>query len=241
MNSDHVHHAVEHIIASRGTAGLRRAIAQLQDDPRHPDVADLVQACQADELSHETALATLEGICWGLDRSWRTQDVQVVWTGPSVANVPVRATAAVLIDLINQSKRELVLMTYSASRSEQIRHAMAEAVHRGVRIDVVVETKAGAASAITGDEPALAFVGLSGVRIWHWPLSARATPKSKMHAKLAVADGRELFVSSVNLTQPGVHDSLEAGILVRGGTAPVRALEYVRALQSSGRLARMNA
>jgi phosphatidylserine/phosphatidylglycerophosphate/cardiolipin synthase-like enzyme len=61
-----------------------------------------------------------------------------------------------------------------------------------------------------------------------------------MHAKLAVADRRVLLVTSANLTQSGVAKNIEAGLLIRGGTAPARAAEHVDALRSSGKLTRLN-
>ena len=60
-----------------------------------------------------------------------------------------------------------------------------------------------------------------------------------MHAKLAVADSKVLLVSSANLTQSGIGKNIEAGLLVRGGTAPARAAEHIRAFQSSGALERL--
>jgi phosphatidylserine/phosphatidylglycerophosphate/cardiolipin synthase-like enzyme len=167
-------------------------------------------------------------------------EVQVVWTGPSSASVPVRSMAAVLEDVINEARSELVIMTYSARRYEPVRAALAAAIERAVAVDVVVETLSGAGSALSGSEPATAFAGLHGLNLWHWPTRNRATAGAKMHAKLAVADGKTLLVSSANLTQSGVSDSLEAGLLVRGGTAPQRALEYVRDLQARGLLRRLN-
>ena len=62
-----------------------------------------------------------------------------------------------------------------------------------------------------------------------------------MHAKVADRRRATLLVSSANLTHSGVHDSLEAGVLVRGGTAPQRALEYVRDLQMRAVLAPLSA
>ena len=53
-----------------------------------------------------------------------------------------------------------------------------------------------------------------------------------MHAKLAVADRRVLFVTSANLTQSGVGKNIEA--------APARAAEHVDALRASGELIRLN-
>ncbi|MCP9966609.1 phospholipase D-like domain-containing protein [Actinomadura madurae] len=60
-----------------------------------------------------------------------------------------------------------------------------------------------------------------------------------MHAKIAVADRRELFVSSANLTQSGVNSNIEAGLLIRGGTAPERAAEHFDALRAAGILERL--
>jgi phosphatidylserine/phosphatidylglycerophosphate/cardiolipin synthase-like enzyme len=167
-------------------------------------------------------------------------EVQLVWTGPPSVTVPVRSMAAVLEDLISEATAELVIMTYSARRYERVREALSAAVERGVRVDVVVETLSGAGSALSGSEPAAAFAGLAGLTLWHWPKEARATASAKMHAKVAIADGRSMLVSSANLTQSGVHDSLEAGVLIRGGSAPQRALEYVRDLQARRLLVRLD-
>jgi phosphatidylserine/phosphatidylglycerophosphate/cardiolipin synthase-like enzyme len=60
-----------------------------------------------------------------------------------------------------------------------------------------------------------------------------------MHAKLAVADRRVLLVSSANLTQSGVGKNIEAGLLVRGGSAPLRAAEHIAELKISGVLERL--
>ena len=98
-----------------------------------------------------------------------TEEVQLVWTGPSSAAVPVRSMAAVLEDLIAEARSELVIMTYSARRYKPVRAALASALERRVRVDVVVETLAGAGSALSGDEPAAAFAGLPGLTLWHWP------------------------------------------------------------------------
>jgi phosphatidylserine/phosphatidylglycerophosphate/cardiolipin synthase-like enzyme len=111
-------------------------------------------------------------------------------------------------------------MTYSARPYPPLTSALQVAVNRGVTVSVVVETLQGAGSALGGDEPYQAFAGIRGVDLWHWPSSRRTEPGAKMHAKLAVADRHVIFVSRANLTQSGVGKNIEAGLLVRGGTAP---------------------
>lgn len=110
----------------------------------------------------------------------------------------------------------------------------------GVTVRIVVETLQGAGSALSGDEPYRAFTGIPGLELWHWPTSQRTESGAKMHAKLAVADRRVLLVTSANLTQSGVSKNIEAGLLVCGGSAPVRAAEHVDALRQSGCLARLS-
>jgi hypothetical protein len=125
----------------------------------------------------------------------------------------VRATAAVLADVVREARHELLLMTYSAKPHQPLRDALGAAMSRGVAVSVVVETLQGAGSALSGHEPYQAFTGVPGLELWHWPASKRTEPGAKMHAKLAVADRRVLLVTSANLTQSGVAKNIEAGLL----------------------------
>jgi len=131
-------------------------------------------------------------------------------------------------------------MTYSARPRQELSDALRAAVRRGVTVSIVVETLQGAGSALSGDEPYQAFTGVPGIQLWHWPTSQRAEPGAKMHAKLAVADRCVLLVTSANLIQSGVTKNIEAGLLIRGGTAPLRAAEHVDALRSTGILTRLS-
>ena len=145
-----------------------------------------------------------------------------------------------LADVIREARHELLLMTYSARPYQPLTVALQAAVSRGVNVSTVVETLQGAGSALAGDEPYQAFTGIDGIDLWHWPSAKRTEPGAKMHAKLAVADRRVLFVTSANLTQSGVGKNIEAGLLVRGGTAPLRAAEHIDALRAAGALSRLS-
>lgn len=226
------------LIAKAGTERVRGWAERLQAGERPPRLDSFFDRAAGAGFSDREAAAYLLGCCAGVDDAWRTQRVDVTWTGPRSV-VPVRATAIVLRDLIDEARYELVLMTYSATANPMLTEALTAAHQRGVRIDVVVETLQGAGGAITGAEPAAAFAAVPGVRLWHWPVEQRGKTSAKMHAKLAVADGRALLLTSANLTQSGTLDNLEAGVVLRGGTGPRRALEYVRELQATDQLQRL--
>ncbi|MEV4621208.1 DISARM system phospholipase D-like protein DrmC [Asanoa sp. NPDC049573] len=229
------------LLADRlGEGWPEQALRHAVPVPGFAEAAEVVLAARQDSgLSRAEASAYLRGLAAGHAQRSAAVRIESVWSGPSTHPVPVRATAQVLVDLVADAHSELLLMTYSATRYQPLLDALAAAVDRGVAVAVVVETLRGAGGALNGSEPAAAFAEVRGVQLWHWPVEARAEDRAKMHAKVAVADRRALLVSSANLTQSGVHRNIEAGLLVRGGTAPQRAAEHITELQSRGVLTRL--
>jgi phosphatidylserine/phosphatidylglycerophosphate/cardiolipin synthase-like enzyme len=225
--------ALRIVVDRAAMAWPREAI--LRGDPGAESLLDALGS-----VNRSAALAYLSGLAAGYAQRADAFSLETVWSGPGSYHVPVRATAAVLADIVREARHELLLMTYSAKPHQPLTEALRVAVGRGVAVSVVVETLQGAGSALSGDEPYQAFTGIVGMELWHWPVPRRAEPGAKMHAKLAVADRRILLVTSANLTQSGVAKNIEAGLLIRGGTAPLRAAEHVDALRASGDLARLD-
>ncbi|MFF3444145.1 DISARM system phospholipase D-like protein DrmC [Streptosporangium sp. NPDC002721] len=229
------------VLAGRIAEGwLRSAIPSSVPAPGFAEAALAVLAAQEDDrIPDGEAAAYLRGVADGYAQQADVIRVESVWSGPSTHPVPVRATAQVLVDLVGEASHELLLMTYSATPYAPLVDALASAVRRGVSVTAVVETLQGAGSALGGAEPAAAFAAVTGVELWHWPVARRTEKGAKTHAKLAVADRRVMLVSSANLTQSGVARNIEAGLLVRGGTAPRRAAEHIAELRSRGVLERL--
>lgn len=207
--------------------------------PEHADAAAVIlEEVEDGALSWDAAGSYLIGLADGYEAAHGQQQVDLVWSGPATNRVPMRSTSQVVLDVIKGARRELLLMTYSAKPHRQLLGALRAAIGRGVKVEIVVETLAGAGSALQGADPALAFAELEGVALWHWPLDQRTDTGAKMHAKLIAADAKVLFTSSANLTASGIGRNIEAGLLVTGGTEPRRAAEHVRELQTRGVIAR---
>jgi phosphatidylserine/phosphatidylglycerophosphate/cardiolipin synthase-like enzyme len=233
------------LLGRLGPAALRAATehamagwpreAILRDTPGTEPLLDALVG-----TDRSAALAYLTGLAAGYVQRAGEVSVETVWSGPASHHVPVRATAAVLADLVGEARHELLLMTYSARSHQPLTDVLRAAIGRGVAVSVVVETLQGAGSALSGDEPYHAFTGINGIELWHWPTTRRTEPGAKMHAKLAVADRHILLITSANLTQSGVSKNIEAGLLIRGGTTPVRAAEHVDSLRARGDLTRLN-
>ncbi|MFE1587541.1 MULTISPECIES: DISARM system phospholipase D-like protein DrmC [unclassified Streptomyces] len=212
----------ERVLTEMATPGVREPVAALYD------------AMSKASVSTAEAAAYVRGYVAALLHSRDAVRVRTVWSGPSTPAVPVRATAQVLVQVIDEARDELLAMTYAARPYPALTRALTNAVARGVRTDVVVETLAGARGLLSGSEPAEAFAAVPGVRLWYWARDPGERPHSRQHAKLAVADRRTLFLGSANLTESAARRNIEAGVLVSGGQAPQRAAEHIVELQRLG-------
>ncbi|CAL9364604.1 DISARM system phospholipase D-like protein DrmC [Streptomyces sp. enrichment culture] len=211
-----------------------RALAELAAPGADEAVAELYDAMGRDSVPPVEAAAYVRGYVAAMLRARDRVRVRTVWTGPSTPAVPVRATAQVLVDVIDEAHDELLAMTYAARPYPALTRALTAAAERGVRIHVVVETLTGAKGLLKGREPAEAFASVPGLNLWYWARDPDEHPHSRQHAKLAVADRRTLFLGSANLTESAAHRNIEAGVLVSGGEAPRRAAEHIVELQRLG-------
>ncbi|MGW3314375.1 DISARM system phospholipase D-like protein DrmC [Streptomyces fungicidicus] len=226
-------------LLARGRS-LEHALLDLPQPHLDEALRAVYAAAEDQAVPLREAAAYLRGYVAGWSDERSTEDVRTVWSGPATPGVPVRSTAQVLVELVNGADRELLAMTYAARPYRPLTDALTAAVARGVDVHVVVETRQGAAGLLGGPEPAAAFTGVPGLRLWHWAPEARGGTGARQHAKLAVADRRTLLVGSANLTESGVRRNIEAGVLVTGGPAPERAAEHIRELQRRKKLVRLD-
>ena len=192
------------------------------------------------DVDRTAGLAYLTGLAAGYAQRVGEVAVETVWSGPGSPHVPVRATAAVLADVVREARRELLLMTYSARRFQPLTAALQAAVDRGVQVRVVVETLRGAGSALGGGR------ALSGVR------------RRGRHRIVALAHGEANRGGREDACQArggrpsrplrhkrephpvGCGKEHRGGPAYPGGAAPARAAEHVDALRASGDLIRLN-
>ncbi|MFC9627842.1 DISARM system phospholipase D-like protein DrmC [Streptomyces mirabilis] len=211
-----------------------RALTELATPGISAVVEKLYDVLQTESVPVTEAAAYVRGYVAAMVRARDAVQVRTVWSGPSTPAVPVRATAQVLIEVINEARDELLAMTYAARPYPALTRALTEAAARGVKTHVVVETLAGAHGLLSGREPADAFVSVPGLHLWYWARDSAGNAHSRQHAKLAVADRHMLFLGSANLTESAARRNIEAGVMVRGGEAPRRAAEHIVELQRLG-------
>jgi cardiolipin synthase len=176
----------------------------------------------------------LTGAACAVSRAHRRQSIDVVWTGPESGISTSRLTAAVVIDLISEARRELLLVSFATQTEPGISAALDAAHGRGVSIMLLAERHADNHAYSHAATP---FPDLTATRL-HWPATERPQGAA-LHAKIIVVDDLIALVGSANLTGRAMEDNLECGILIRGGKQPRAILDHVMSLYMAGRLRRL--
>jgi phosphatidylserine/phosphatidylglycerophosphate/cardiolipin synthase-like enzyme len=172
------------------------------------------------------------------------ENVEIVWSGPEPARTRFRQTEQAILEVINSAVRRLTVVSYAVYRIPRICEALVRAAHRGVRINVIIETP----DRIEGQTEYSTIQALGNQvamvsTMYYWPqekrLSEDGGKQGILHVKCAVADGRWLFLSSANLTEYAFTVNMELGFLVTGGRLPCQVEEQFDRLIEIGVLERV--
>jgi cardiolipin synthase A/B len=185
--------------------------------------------------SGETIALGLRAAVRAVQATRADQAVEIVWTGPQTAEVPVRLTRAVLVDVIRSATKRLVIVSFAAYKVALVVDELAAAAARGVDVRLILETSEASGGRLEVDAAdAFASLGASA-SFWVWPSEQRpALPAgtAALHAKAAIADRHTALVTSANLTGHGMNENMELGLLVRGGAVPRRLAAHFTQLMT---------
>lgn len=197
------------------------------------------------ELPPQAVAVALQGVASALESARSEESVELVWTGPSPDATPLRRTDQALLQLIDTATRDLTIVTFALYRIPQVADALVRAARRGVSLRLVAESSKASGGKIAHD--GIAALGQDVARraaVYIWPRDKRPTSAAgrygALHVKCAVADERELFLSSANLTEHALTLNMEMGLLVRGGPLPVRISRHLEGLMRTGVLVRVD-
>ncbi len=120
-------------------------------------------------------------------------ETELVWTGPDSHVIPLRRTDQALLQLIQESKSTLTIVSFAVYKVGAISEALVEAARRGVQVKVCLETP-------DASEGKVAYNTIRAMgpdvgrhaKFYIWPLEQRLQSDTgqhgSLHAKVAVAD-----------------------------------------------------
>ncbi len=167
------------------------------------------------------------------------QRLELVWTGPDSQIIPLRRTDQALLQLINSAQKSLYIVSFAVYKIKAISQAIVDTTQRGVQVAVYLETPDASEGRIAFDTiRALGRQVAECARIYVWPLEKRLRAADgrhgSLHAKIAVADGQTMLISSANLTEYAMTLNMEMGLLVRGGLLPAQVETHLEQLVGQG-------
>jgi len=169
--------------------------------------------------------------------------MELVWTGPSTGQVPVRHTEQVLCEVIEAAKRKLFLVSFVAYEVDSIIRALRGAIGRQVQIAVLLELSDKHGGRVTYDSVKAMKDIFPSIDVYVWATGKKSLPKQlsgAVHAKCAVADGELAFITSANLTSAAMEINMELGVLVKGGELPSELHRHLEALVYTKTIERAN-
>lgn len=181
-------------------------------------------------ISGEMVAGILVGAAHAHRRGEHEGTVELVWTGPTTPFVATRRTEQVLLDVIRRAEREIFLVSFVVYDVPSVTDELNTAVDRGVELRVLLEAASSHGGSLSGDPIAMMRSRVPSALLYVWTDRTAPFADGRVHAKVAVADGRTAFVTSANLTGHALEKNMEAGVVINGGRLPARLHSHLHAL-----------
>ena len=210
-------------------------------DPK--DVDSIERACRraVGEPSPSECAAALRSAAYTAERMKREQSVEMVWTGPSTTFVSTRHTERALMEIVANAERELFVVSFVAYNVEEVVKALRNAVERGVRVDILLESsnKHGGKVDIDSIRTFSEKIPEANLYVWNEGKTSEEGLQGSVHAKCAVCDGKWAFITSANLTKAAMERNMELGVLVKGGDLPKSLQRHLQALVDTKKIGKI--
>ena len=185
------------------------------------------------------ALALRSSVATAADYRSRISTTQVVWTGLKVEGSYVRSTREVVRELLRGAQRNILVVGYWIAGSDdgdgiinEFISSLVSAVRRGVSVIVIVDERRRADG--TDNQRTLVTAWPAGIQFpriltWRLPPDDRHL---KLHAKVLIADGADVLVTSANLTFYAMDRNMEMGVRIVGQPAMAIASHFQRLIDT---------
>ncbi|HHC0722174.1 TPA: DISARM system phospholipase D-like protein DrmC [Klebsiella pneumoniae] len=193
-------------------------------------VKQLTMAWQKTSVSSSELAAMLLTTSHVYSKATSEQSTELVWTGPTTPFVSARRTEQALLQVISTAERTLFITSFVAYDVSTIVKALNAANERGVMISILLELSQEKGGSLNFDTIEKMRIQVPSAKLYVWNNKDNEYYGGCVHAKVAVADARECFITSANLTGYAMEKNIEAGVLISGGSIPRQLNEHLFSL-----------
>jgi phosphatidylserine/phosphatidylglycerophosphate/cardiolipin synthase-like enzyme len=185
-------------------------------------------------------------------RAAQEAGAELVWSGPELEGDYTRDTRIVVHELFRKARKRALVSTYALYQGEDLFLPLHEtmAVHPELKVTLFLDIARGDAD--LPDANVLAQFREKFLKdnwpwkpvpeIYYYPKSLEKAGTSKracLHAKTVVVDGRDVFLTSANLTEAAQQRNIEAGLLLRSPQVATQVEGHFKLLMQQGHLQRL--
>lgn len=181
----------------------------------------------------------------------RVPSPSLAWSGPQVPGLHQRETDTILDELFQTVRDELWVTTYVIYGGRRLLAPLATRMvaRPGLTVTILMDVKRGSGDTRPATQVAEAFArdfwaqnwpsGTRRPRLLYYPrsLEPSSADRASMHAKVVVADGERVLVTSANLTTKGVSENVEVGVMLHDRALASTLIDHFRVLLDAGHLA----
>lgn len=218
-------------IRHAGTSKTASSLSSVVGTPAAAGVVDqLVDAWRTTSVGAEELASMLLAAGHVVTKVANQQSMELVWTGPTTPFVSARRTEQALLQVINTAEQTLFITSFVAYDVSTIVKALNAAAARDVAISMLLELSQDHGGSISFDAIGKMSALVPAAKLYAWRDKADLFADGRVHAKVAVADGRMCFITSANLTGHAMEKNMEAGVLISGGHIPRLLDDHLRSL-----------
>lgn len=223
--TDHISPDKIQVIASRIRQSdgkkIRGSLAEAVTTPNATRLVDqLLLAWRETTLSADELALMIQAAVYVFTKATNQQSSELVWTGPSPPFVSTRRTEQALLQVINAAEQTLFITSFVAYDISTIVKALNAAIDRGVVISMLLELSQDQGGTISFDALGMMKSVVPAANLFAWIERPDQFSNGRVHAKVAVADGKICFITSANLTAYAMEKNIEAGVIIKGGDIP---------------------
>lgn len=169
----------------------------------------------------------------------------LVLSGPDVSGVPTRETAAVIHALIEEARREVIVVGYVIHNGKKLFERLAEKAGEtpGLDLWLCFNIQRPYKDTSLSSEIVRRFANKFAKDEWPWrplppvyydPRSLEdGTTQSSLHAKCLIIDRKAALITSANFTEAAHKRNIEAGVIVRYEPLVIRIATYFDTLRQT--------
>ena len=215
-------------IRAQSVGGLE---LEMQWSPGHRKNPIVRQFC---EFAAESSLASWEvasillSACATRELVGKDGMLEILWTGPQTAAVPVRQTETALCELIDSANKDLFIVSFVAYKADKVYKAIHSALGRGVTVRILTESSKENGGSLEGDPAEILKKKFPDAKFYRW--EDDSSSQHVVHAKCAIADRDAVLVTSANLTGAAMSKNMELGLLVKDRNVAGKLQRHFKAL-----------